>query len=247
MQQPLIGISGSMDLEETRFSILRFYTQAIHASGGVPVMLSPDMDDADVDACLSRMDGLLLAGGNDISPALFDQAPVEGLGDVNPLRDQAEMRLLNWAIAHLLPVLGICRGVQMMNVALGGTLYQDLPSQYRTPNDCPPMQHVQRQPGQYTSHTVCIDESSPLGQMIGRKEIWVNSFHHQAAQNVKQPAHACAWAPDGVIESIYLPDHPFFVGVQWHPERMFATDEPSKALFDGLIAAACTRKKTTDA
>ena len=118
---PLIGVSGSIDAEETRHFILRDYLTAVIVAGGVPVLLSPDMEGDMLEDCLARLDGLLMAGGNDVSPALFGEPPVEALGEVNPLRDGFEMRLVRLAAARCMPVLGICRGVQAMAAALGGS------------------------------------------------------------------------------------------------------------------------------
>ena len=202
---PLIGVSGSIDAEETRHFILRDYLTAVIAAGGVPVLLSPDMEGDMLEDCLARLDGLLMAGGNDVSPALFDEPPVEALGEVNPLRDGFEMRLVRLAAARCMPVLGICRGVRAMAAALGGSLWQDLPSQYRTADGNPPIAHRQTSPGRYASHTVSVLPGTLLARLTdGAETLRVNSFHHQA---VKAPGslRVCALAPDGVIEAVEGP------------------------------------------
>lgn len=235
---PLIGVSGSIDAEETRHFILRDYLTAVIAAGGAPVLLSPDMKGDMLEDCLARLDGLLMAGGNDVSPALFGEPPVEALGEVNPLRDGFEMRLVRLAAARRMPVLGICRGVQAMAAALGGSLWQDLPSQYRTADGNPPIAHRQTSPGRYASHTVSVLPGTLLARLTdGAETPCVNSFHHQA---VKTPGslHVCALAPDGVIEAIEDESLPFFLGVQWHPERMYRSDRAAAALFEGLVRAA---------
>ena len=235
---PLIGVSGSIDAEETRHFILRDYLTAVIAAGGVPVLLSPDMEGDMLEDCLARLDGLLMAGGNDVSPALFGEPPVEALGEVNPLRDGFEMRLVRLAAARLMPVLGICRGVQAMAAALGGSLWQDLPSQYRTADGNPPIAHRQTSPGRYASHTVSVLPGTLLARLTdGVETLRVNSFHHQA---VKAPGslRVCALAPDGVIEAVEDVSLPFFLGVQWHPERMYRSDRAAAALFEGLVRAA---------
>ena len=235
---PLIGISGSIDAEETRHFLLRDYFTAVIAAGGAPMLLSPDMEDAMLESCLARLDGLVLAGGNDVSPALFGEQPVEALGEVNPLRDGFEMRLVRLAVRRSMPVLGVCRGVQAMAAALGGTLWQDLPSQYRTADGRPPLKHRQTAPGQYACHAAAVLPGTLLARLLGGAEtLNVNSFHHQA---VKEAAvlRVCALAPDGVIEAVEHESLPFFLGVQWHPERMYRRDRGAAALFEGLVRAA---------
>ena len=244
---PLIGVSGSIDAEETRHFILRDYLTAVIAAGGAPVLLSPDMKGDMLEDCLAHLDGLLMAGGNDVSPALFGEPPVEVLGEVNPLRDGFEMRLVRLAAARRMPVLGICRGVQAMAAALGGSLWQDLPSQYRTADGNPPIAHRQTSPGRYASHTVSVLPGTLLARLTdGAETLRVNSFHHQA---VKAPGslRVCALAPDGVIEATEDASLPFFLGVQWHPERMYRSDRAAAALFEGLVRAArgdCRHKKS---
>ena len=237
---PLIGVSGSIDAEETRHFILRDYLTAVIAAGGVPVLLSPDMEGDMLEDCLARLDGLLMAGGNDVSPALFGEPPVEALGEVNPLRDGFEMRLVRLAAARHMPVLGICRGVQAMAAALGGSLWQDLPSQYRTADGNPPIAHRQTSPGRYASHTVSVLPGTLLARLTdGVETLRVNSFHHQAVGEVASCANLSAWAADGVVEAIELPDALFVLGVQWHPEIMTRLeDEASRRLFAAFAKAA---------
>lgn len=231
---PLIGVSGSINAKETEHFLLRSYFSALIAAGAIPVMLSPAMDDAMINACLSRLDGLLLAGGNDLAPELFGAEPVEALGEVNPLRDHFEMKLIPKAFEMKMPVLGICRGMQSMNVAMGGTLWQDLPSQYRTQDNQPPLAHRQTRPDFYPSHSISLQKDSLLYSLLASEKLNVNSFHHQAVREVAPGLRASAYAPDGVVEAIEHPSHPFFVGVQWHPERYYDRLTDAKALFDGF-------------
>ena len=230
---PIIGISGSISTDEKQQYVLRDYMRAVLHAGGVPVLLSLDMEGSALDGCLARLDGLLLAGGNDIDPALFHASPLPGLGEVNQLRDGFEMRLLEKAMEKRLPVLGICRGIQVMNAALGGTLYQDLPSQRK--ESC---LHTQTCPYHYPWHVVQVEADTLLSRLIGEGQLRVNSMHHQAVWQTAPTLLASAMAEDGVIEAVEHPGLPFFLGVQWHPERMFATDPRAAALFDGLCRAA---------
>lgn len=235
---PLIGISGSMNNDETQVYLLRNYMQAVLLGGGAPVLLSPDLDGEALDACLSRLDGLLLAGGNDVSPLMFHQRPINELGEVNPLRDFFETRLIQRAKALQMPVLGICRGVQVMNTALGGTLWQDLSSQFRSADGQKPMRHSQTCPGRYPSHRVTVLPKTLLSTLIPAGQVEVNSFHHQAVATPAASLRITAVAEDGVIEGVECPSHPFFLGVQWHPERMVESDGAARALFSALCEAA---------
>ncbi len=238
-RQPLIGISGSMNTEENQYHINRDYVRSLTEAGAIPLLLAPDMTDEQARQCAEELDGLLLSGGNDVSPRCFGQEPVQGLGEVNPLRDQSELRLVKLFLEKEKPILGICRGVQMLNVALGGTLIQDLPSQHRREDGQPSIDHRQTALGAYASHRVVVAEGSLLERILGQQELWVNSFHHQAVGEVAGQANLSAWAADGVVEAIELPDAPFVLGVQWHPEKMTqAGDEASRRLFAAFAEAA---------
>lgn len=235
---PLIGVSGSIEHDESKQMILREYMTALLAVGGIPLLLSLDMDRAQLEDALPRLDGILLAGGFDVAPGLYGALPQAGLGQVDPLRDAFELRLTRACHHRRMPLLGICRGVQIMNVALGGSLYQDLPTQYAQGAQKEPMLHSQREPGKYASHTVQVDSGSRLFGIVKQESLAVNSFHHQAVRAVAPGMQICAQAPDGVIEAVEDKAHPFFLGVQWHPERMYGNDPASLALFAAFAQAA---------
>lgn len=235
---PVIGISGCIEHDESKQFIVRDYMAAILAAGAIPLLLSMDMQDDRMGLCLSHLNGVMLAGGTDVAPRLYGALPHNGLGQVDPLRDQFEIRLVNACHRLKMPVLGICRGAQVMNVAMGGTLFQDIASQY--PDECQkkPMLHNQTSPGQYASHSVYVDKNSLLYSILKENTIEVNSFHHQAVKDVAVALRICGAAPDGVVEAIDDVSHPFFLGVQWHPEKMYRQDEPSYALFTAFTRAA---------
>ena len=235
---PLIGISGSVSKNERELSVNACYTNGLIKAGALPVIISPHMEGEVLEVCLDKLDGILLAGGNDVDPNRYGDDPLDELGEVNPLRDDFEIRLVRKAAERGMPVFGICRGIQSMNVAMGGTLWQDIPSQYRRPDGRKGVAHSQTRADFYTSHRVLIEEDSRLMQLIGKREIRVNSFHHQAVMQPAPCMKVSAHASDGVIEGIEHPDLPFFMGVQWHPERYFDRDETAMVLFSALCEAA---------
>jgi putative glutamine amidotransferase len=235
---PLIGVSGSLEHDESRQMIARDYFTSIAASGGIPVLLSVDMSEEQVDACLQKLDGLLLAGGADVDPRLYGEMPLPSLAEVDPLRDQLEMALLKASNVRQLPVLGICRGAQVMNVIRGGTLYQDLQSQYALDHSRPANLHSQTAPSKYPSHEILLEGGSRLSELLSLAPCWVNSLHHQAVRKLAPGLRAAAFSPDGVTEAIEDPAHPFWIGVQWHPERMYQSDAQARALFDAFVEAA---------
>lgn len=242
---PMIGVSASIEEDERRQFINRNYLSRLLKAGGLPVMLSVDMDAEQISQCLQRLDGLMLSGGNDVDPMMFGESPASGLGAVSPKRDKLEMRLIKEAYRRQMPILAICRGVQSLNVALGGTLYQDLPSQYLSPESQPAILHSQTSPERYASHTVTLSQGTPLYTIFGADTIGVNSFHHQAIKALSPHLTVCARANDGVIEAVYDPQKPFVIGVQWHPERM----KEGAPLFEHFVKACeayATSKKTAE-
>ena len=219
-QMPIIGVTGSIEDDEHRQFINSNYLTRLLKAGMIPMVLSLDMDAAQIALCLDRLDGLLLSGGNDVDPMIFGESPTTGLGSVSPKRDRLEMHIVTEAYRRKMPILAICRGIQSLNVALGGTLYQDLPSQYHAPDQQSPLLHAQTAHERYPSHKVTVTPDTPLFAIYQEHELAVNSFHHQAVKAVAPPLRVCARATDGVVEAVYDPDKPFVLGVQWHPERM---------------------------
>lgn len=230
--KPLIGISSTE--EERGESIGQDSIKAIVQAGGVPVVLTNFALEEDVGAILDRLDGLFLTGGHDIDPTYFDEEPIPKLGKVTPQRDRFELAIAKKALEINKPILGVCRGSQVLTVATGGSLYQDIYSQ--TEDDL--LQHVQRAPSAHASHFAEVTEGSLLNKLTGKTKMKINSRHHQAAKDVAAPLAVTAKASDGIIEAVESKDHNFVLGMQWHPENLaVAQEEESKAIFDGFIAA----------
>jgi putative glutamine amidotransferase len=217
---PVVGVSGSIQSDEYKQYIPRVYLRSVLSSGSIPVLLSLDLDEPQIAACLRDLDGLLLAGGNDVDPMLFGESPAPELKQVDPLRDRFEIALIREAYRQTMPILAICRGIQTLNVALGGSLYQDLPTQYTSPEGGRAILHNQTAPPREPSHRVYFPEASPLRAVFGQESVKVNSLHHQAIKKLADPLAVCATAKDGVVEAVCDTQKPFVWGVQWHPERM---------------------------
>lgn len=205
------------------------YLEAIWKAGAIPILI-PVVEDAErALELLERVDGLLLSGGNDVSPQLYGTR-VKHCGILNPERDRMEMSLLKKALSKNMPVLAVCRGVQLMNVCMGGTLYQDLPSEGF------PVHSIFSNLRNIPTHRVTVTEESLLAEIIGSGETWVNSFHHQAVDQLGTGLEAAAVSEDGVVEAITMPDKKFVLAVQWHPEMMFDSEKQQK-IFQSFIKA----------
>lgn len=235
MHRPAIAVTATT---ESIRGVLRVranvsYTLAVHSAGMRPFIL-PVLGPDDADAMLDGMDGLLLTGGEDVDPRHYGLAPHPALGDVHQERDAFELALVHAARARALPTLAICRGIQVANVALGGTLVQDLASERPTS-----LEHDSSGPRDARVHDIHAEPRSRLALALGAEALTVNSFHHQAVAMLAQGLMAVAHAPDGVIEGAeWQGDDWWMVGAQWHPEELTATPEPwDRALFDGFANA----------
>ena len=227
---PLIGVSVGRLPSGNRVidGADRDYSRAVQLAGGAPVLL-PALSDLDVAVLVGRVDGLLLTGGGDVDPSNYGAEPAAATGGVDPDRDRAEFAMLDTALERGIPVLGICRGCQVINVALGGTLLQHLP-------DVTATEHLHREPRDWISHTVRVEAGSRLQKVTGLDEIEVNSIHHQAVDRLAPPLRPVACAPDGIIEAVEHPDRGL-VAVQWHPESLVPAPA-HLALFEWLTGAA---------
>lgn len=217
------------------------YVDAVVAAGGAPLLIPPIDDEAVLRDLYERIDGLLLSGGGDIQPHYYGEEPAPQLGVVDPARDRAELPLARWAIEEGKPVLGICRGVQVINVALGGTLYQDIAVQLQSD-----LQHdssFRQQDWTYMAHDLRLAPDSHLARLFGTTSFPTNSLHHQSLKELGPGIRAVGWAPDGVVEAVEGDNGHFLIGVQCHPEALQAEADPRwRALFRHFVeSCAATR------
>jgi putative glutamine amidotransferase len=211
------------------------YVQAILSSGGIPVLLPVVMCDESRTVYVEHFHGLVIPGSPaDIDPARYGEEPHVRLGPVNPLRTDFEIQLARLALTRGLPVFGVCGGAQVLNVAVGGSLYQDIPSQV-------PKAYKHSGSPEW-AHTIDIVPGTRLAAIVGTHEMRVNSLHHQAVKVPGPGMVVSASARDGVIEAVEIPGQPFVIGVQWHPERSFMEDETARQLFAAFVQAAAARQ-----
>lgn len=243
MSAPRIGVSGvvrSWDGNE-RTGVNAAYLRSVLAAGGVPVILSPLLGPSFASRALDGIEGLLLTGGEDIHPAWYGAEPSPHLYLPSRERDLFELALFAAARQRELPILGICRGIQLVNVGLGGSLFQDLPSERPGP--------VAHDPGSARdarTHSVRLQEGSRAAGALGATELTVNSFHHQAVDRLASGLVATGWSEDGLIEAAESAgDAPWLLAVQWHPEEMHAeVKAPERGLFRALVEAAELRQSS---
>lgn len=233
MKKPLIGVVPLYDSEKESFWMLPGYMEGIEAAGGIPVMLPMTADDGILEELVGTLDGFLLTGGHDVDPALYGAEKSPACGETCPARDAMEPKLLRRALDADKPVCGICRGIQLLNVCLGGTLYQDLPTEHGSAVD-----HHMTPPYDRAVHEVTILADTPLAALLGKMRLGVNSYHHQAVKALAPVLRPMALADDGLIEAAYLPGKRFCMAVQWHPEFSYKTDADSRALLAAFVRAA---------
>lgn len=242
--KPLIGCmtyrkTAAQSTPIPLFALMPSYVEAVEAAGGAPVLIPLGLDEATLQTLLARLDGLILTGGGDIAPEFYGSDKTDLVNDVDTDRDRVELFLAREAFAQQKPVLAICRGHQMLNVALGGTLYEDV-------GDSMPgaakHDYFGEMPRNHQAHEVTIDPQSKLAATLGRTTIAVNSLHHQGIKDIAPSLSATAFAPDGLIEGVESPEHPFAVGVQWHPENLIHDEPAMLDLFRALVRAAADQK-----
>jgi len=237
MSSPLIGITTYRHSHEQGFPLITIteaYVQAVSQAGGCPVLIPLGIPEQQIHGILSRLDGALFSGGGDVDPARFggEHHPEVNFVDID--RDLIEIQLIQEVIHAGKPFLGICRGIQMINVALGGTLYTHIPDQLQGAIHHP---YIDGKPRNYLAHTVQVKAETLLFNILGQSHLNVNSMHHQGIDQLAPGLLASAFAPDGLVEGVELEDHSFGVAVQWHPEWL-TTQESMRGLFKKFIEAA---------
>jgi putative glutamine amidotransferase len=213
------------------------YSRVVAAAGGLPVMIPLLEDEDTLHALYDRMDGVLIPGGVDMDPSNYGEAPLPSCGRIDPARDRVELQFARWAIAEGKPLFGLCRGLQIVNVALGGTLYQDIAAQRSDAikHDYFPTAGYSRD---HLAHSVTVASGSRLDALVGTAPLRVNSMHHQAVKDLAPGLAPTAVAPDGLIEALESTDHQFVLGVQWHPESLTERDPRMQRLVAGFVEAA---------
>ena len=231
MRRPTIGIIPLMDVARDSYWMLPGYMQGIIEAGGLPAMLPLTSDRALLEQMADEYDGFLFSGGHDLMPSMYGEEAV-ACEEFCPERDEMESILFSYAYEKDKASFGICRGLQFINVALGGTLYQDLPSQR-------PGEVTHRQPAPYDEpcHPVELVEGSPLQSLLKQQSIGVNSCHHQGIKGLSPQLQSMGTAPDGLIEAVWAPEKRFVWAVQWHPEFSFRKDEDSRVIFKRFVEA----------
>lgn len=242
-QRPVVGLA--MQTQEAvpgqlpaSWVMGQAYVRALTAAGAVPwlVPLLPDDEDT-LRAAYERLDGVFLTGGVDIDPAAYGEERRPVCDRPDPARDWTELTLVRWAVADGKPVFGICRGMQVINVACGGSLYQDVAGQHPRAIKHDYFSPPATWPRDHLAHAVRVEPGSRLGRLLGAERVEVNSLHHQGVKRLAPGLVATAFAPDGLIEGIERPGSSFLVGVQWHPEELTEAHAAMRRLFAGFVEA----------
>jgi putative glutamine amidotransferase len=241
VSKPLIGVityRNQNQLGFTQFSASEAYTSSLVNAGGIPLLIPLGQPQANLEALLSSLDGILFTGGGDIAPERYGGAPNPLVSDIDPDRDRLEIDLVPQIIKIGKPFLGICRGLQVINVSLGGSLYEDITAQ--RPGSLK-HQYFPGYPREHLAHPVQIETDSRLADILRDSQVQVNSLHHQGVKQLAQDLRPTAFAPDGIIEAFELPSYPYGLAVQWHPENLQA-HQTMRDLFRSFVLAAQAEK-----
>ncbi len=228
----MIGVLPLYDHAKESYWMLPGYMKGIEEAGGIPVMLPLTSNPEIVTAIANTFDGFLFTGGQDINPELYGERLEHVCGELCPERDEMERLLFRQVMELDKPAFGICRGLQLFNVLLGGTLYQDIPTQRQAAHK---IEHKQKPPYTNPVHTVYIDKGNPLYQILQTESLRVNSYHHQGIKELSERLMAAAVAEDGLIEAVWMPDKRFILAVQWHPEFSYKADDGHFKLFAAFV------------
>ena len=231
--KPVIGIPTGLlyENEKPNFYVGLKNILTIERNGGIPLLLPLSESAGSIEAYLDRIDGVYFIGGNDVFPMFYDEEPIRGLGHIALKRDRFELELFNLALERKLPILGVCRGCQVINVAAGGSLYQDIYTQALTTNNHSPS-GIDSYEGY---HLVNVDTTSKLYNILGEESLLVNSFHHQAVKKLADNYRVVAQANDGVIEAFEYDGDQFCLAIQWHPELMIEKYDKFNKIYEAFI------------
>ncbi len=231
----MIGVVPLFDEDRDSYWMVPGYMKGIEEAGGIPVMLPLTTDEEDIRTFAETFDGFLFTGGQDVNPAVYGEKAESVCGKPCDERDQMEKLLFAEILGLDKPVFGICRGIQLFNTLLGGTLYQDLPSQRHSD-----INHKQKPPYDQPVHLVTIEKEGPLYSIFHAETLPVNSYHHQAIKILSDQLVCAAKAEDGLIEAVYMPGKRWVIAVQWHPEFIFHRDPAHFKLFQEFVMQSAT-------
>lgn len=235
MRKPLIGIVPLVDTEKRSYWMLPGYMEGVVQAGGLPIMLPLTSNQTEIQQLTMMCDGFLFTGGHDVSPSVYQSHRSEKCGECCIQRDEMETALFRKAFEMDKPILGICRGIQFINAIMGGTLYQDLPTEYSSETE-----HHQLPPYDVPCHGVKIMEDSQLYDLLKVDTIMVNSYHHQAIKKLAPGIVPMAVSEDGLVEAIRVHKKSFIWAVQWHPEFSYHVDENSRKIFRKFVESVCS-------
>lgn len=233
-RRPVIGISD-LHKDGTNAAVPRSYVDAVLLGGGIPVVVPLMHDDEKIIELLNSLDGIIFTGGEDFDPVYYNERPIQQMGKINAPRDEFDLKLLRLAVERSIPVLGICRGIQLINIAFGGTLYQDLSAQYHDNS----IRHRQRQAKDEVSHSVFVEDNTIFADIVKERMLMVNSSHHQAIKDVARGFRVAGRSPDKIVEVIEkVDDDNWILGVQFHPEVRVTRDNAMRRIFQRFVHEA---------
>ncbi len=233
-KKKIIGVIPLFDEEKDSIWMLPGYMEGIREAGGLPIILPLKAEESEIEQLCEMCDGFLFTGGHDVNPSLYGEEKHAHCGLPNPDRDALEKEVFRIAVEEDKPVFGICRGIQLINALCGGTLYQDLPSEYQ---GSVPIEHHMTPPYDVACHRVEILPDTPLHKLLGVTTLAVNSYHHQAVKDLAKSLKPMAVSEDGLIEAVYMPDKKFVQAVQWHPEFIYRVDETARKILKSFVDA----------
>lgn len=234
-QKPLIGVLALYDSNKKSIWMYPGYTEGITTAGGIPVILSWMNGEADVEEIADRLDGFVFSGGQDVDPELYGEPVLKYSNEIFSPRDTFEKKLINAVIARNKPIFGVCRGLQLINVVMGGSLYQDINKQMVRDVQ---MLHFQQTNFECPVHDITIQKNTQLYDIVGVEKMRVNSMHHQGIAVLSSRLLATAHSDDGLVEAIEIPEISFGLAVQWHPEFLWRDDEKTLNIFKAFVEAS---------